>query len=167
MSAERKEVRTNRGPMEYTCLGCPLTRNRSAWCFRLCAPDEQGNGRCGRVAPHGLRGRTQLSIERHGELRLAAHCEKLERMYLAAPCNEYYDPGVRISAGEAEIMIPIQEKFLRVSNEVHTSVCFTALADAAVLPGPQAGLRSRIIARKSRQRPVVSRCSSAAGRTAR
>ena len=133
MTADRIVVRTNKGPLEYTCLGCPLTRNRTAWCFRLCEPDDEGNGRCGRLAPHGLRSKTQLSIERHGQQRLAAHCEKLERMYLAAPCNEYYDPGVRISEGEAEIMIPIQQKFLRVASEVHASVCFTALADAAVL----------------------------------
>jgi len=54
-------------------------------------------------------------------------------MYLASPCNEYFDPGVRISEGEAEILIPIQKKFLRSAGEVHASVCFTALADAAVL----------------------------------
>gem|GEM_PF-6766618 len=44
-------------------LGCPLTRNRTPWCFRLCHPNAAGEGRCGRVAPHALRGRTQICIE--------------------------------------------------------------------------------------------------------
>jgi hypothetical protein len=43
-------------------VGCPLTKNRSAWCYRLCAP-VNGHGLCGRVAPHALRGRTDLAIE--------------------------------------------------------------------------------------------------------
>ena len=45
-----------------TFLGCPLTRNRTPWCFRLCKPDFRGCGRCGRVAPHSLRGRTENAI---------------------------------------------------------------------------------------------------------
>jgi acyl-coenzyme A thioesterase PaaI-like protein len=74
-----------------------------------------------------------LSIEQHTKNVLEIHCERLERLYLAAPCNEYYDPGVRISEGEAEIVIPIQEKFFRVAGAVHSSICFTAMADSAVL----------------------------------
>lgn len=58
----KKTLRTTKGIRKYTYLGCPLTRNRSAWCFRICVPDRKGLGRCGRVAPHGLRGRTQLAI---------------------------------------------------------------------------------------------------------
>jgi hypothetical protein len=49
-------------------VGCPLTRNRSAWCYRLCAP-EHGLGACGRVAPHALRGRTDLAIEKYLQRR--------------------------------------------------------------------------------------------------
>ena len=67
MPANKNTVRTIKGIREYTCLGCPLTRNSTAWCFRLCTPDEEGNGRCGRIAPHSLKGRTQLSIERYGQ----------------------------------------------------------------------------------------------------
>jgi hypothetical protein len=48
----------------YTYLGCPVTRNRSAWCFRLCRPDGKGDGVCGRPAPHAMKSRLQLSIER-------------------------------------------------------------------------------------------------------
>lgn len=133
MTTGKRTVRTSRGPREYTCLGCPLTRNRSAWCFRLCAPDDEGNGRCGRIAPHSLRSRIQLSIESHNKKLLEAHCEKLEHMYLTAPCNEYYDPGVRVSEGEAEIVIPVQERFSHAAGAVHDSICYTAMADCAVL----------------------------------
>ncbi len=51
----------------YTYLGCPLTRNRTAWCYRICTPGAEGKGRCGRVAPHALRSRIQECIERYKE----------------------------------------------------------------------------------------------------
>ena len=133
MEKDKKTVRTGRGPKEYTCLGCPLTRNRSAWCFRLCTPGEDGTGRCGRVAPHALQGRTQLSIANFNKREIDAHCEKLERMYLAAPCNEYWDPGIRVSEGEAEILIPIRDGFLRAPGVVHESVYFAAMNASAAL----------------------------------
>ena len=53
----------------HTYLGCPLTRNRTAWCFRLCAPDSDGNGCCGRIAPHALKSRIQECIERFNKRR--------------------------------------------------------------------------------------------------
>jgi acyl-coenzyme A thioesterase PaaI-like protein len=133
VQVDKKTVKTNKGLKEYTCLGCPLTRNHTAWCFRLCSPDEQGHGRCGRVAPHSLKGKTQLSIERHDKRLLDAHCEELERRYLAAPINQHFDSGVRISEGEAEILIPPQERFSDLTGTVHASVCFTAMADSAAL----------------------------------
>ncbi|MHC4208217.1 MAG: hypothetical protein ACYTE6_15590 [Planctomycetota bacterium] len=49
-------------------IGCPLTKHRSAWCYRLCAPMD-GLGVCGRVAPHALRGRTDMAIEKYLEQR--------------------------------------------------------------------------------------------------
>jgi hypothetical protein len=67
MNAEEKTGGNEKRQLAYTHLGCPLTRNRTAWCFRLCAPDDDGNGRCGRIAPYHLKGRTQLSIERYNE----------------------------------------------------------------------------------------------------
>ena len=133
METDKKTVRTVRGLKEYTCLGCPLTRNRSTWCFRLCTPDEDGTGRCGRIAPHGLKSRVQLSIADFKKRQIESHCEKLERMYLSAPCNEYWNPGIRISEGEAEILIPIQEKFLRAPGAIHESVYFAAISDSAAL----------------------------------
>ncbi len=65
MKTDKSPRKLDKQRHRYTYLGCPMTRNRSAWCFRLCAPDGEGNGRCGRLAPHHLRSRIQMSIERH------------------------------------------------------------------------------------------------------
>ncbi len=62
--------RRKKGPPQYTCRGCPLTNNLSPWCFRLCVPDAEGRGRCGRLAPHTLKGKTQLAIEAHNKRKL-------------------------------------------------------------------------------------------------
>lgn len=58
-----KIVNIRKGLKEYTYLGCPLTNNRSAWCFRMCKPNTDGTGFCGRVAPHGFKSRIQKGIE--------------------------------------------------------------------------------------------------------
>jgi hypothetical protein len=76
----KRRVRTSRGLPEYTYLGCPLTRNRSPWCFRLCTPDAEGHGRCRRVAPHGFTGRIQLGIQNYNKRHREAQCAKLEHM---------------------------------------------------------------------------------------
>ena len=55
---------------EYTYLGCAVTRNRTAWCYRLCIPDEKGNGHCGRLAPHSLKSNIQMAIERYNQKNL-------------------------------------------------------------------------------------------------
>jgi uncharacterized protein (TIGR00369 family) len=52
-------------------------------------------------------------------------------MYLAASCNEYYEPGIKISEGEAEVVIPVQDKFLDAAGFVHGSVFHQAMNDAA------------------------------------
>ena len=131
MDPQTKTVRTKKGLKKYTYLGCPLTRNRSPWCFRLCVPDGEGHGQCGRVAPHSFKSRIQLGIERHKQEKLRAHCGKLERMYVNAPCNDYYDPGIRIEEGAAEIVIPVHEKMFHAAGAVHGSAYFKALDDAA------------------------------------
>jgi hypothetical protein len=48
--------------------GCPLTKNRSNWCYQICVP-RNGCGECGRVAPHNMLGRTRMAILRYN----AAH----------------------------------------------------------------------------------------------
>ena len=127
----KRRLRTREGLREYSYLGCALTRNRSAWCFRICTPDEGGKGVCGRLAPHSLRSRIQQGITDYKRRQLAEHWAKLERMYLAAPCNDHYRPGISISEGEAEVVVPVQKSFHHAAGSVHGSVYFKAMDDAA------------------------------------
>lgn len=60
-SSKRNNIRKDL--KKYTYLGCPMTKNRSPWCFRMCKPNADGTGLCGRVAPHGLKSRIQQGIE--------------------------------------------------------------------------------------------------------
>ncbi len=133
MDRETRRVRTRRGFKNYTYRGCPLTRNRSPWCFRLCESDADGLGRCGRVAPHGLKGQTARSIEKHNKELLTAHFERLEQEYLADDRNEKDDAGIRIQDGESEIVISIDERHLRSDGSLDNAVCFKLLDDAASL----------------------------------
>lgn len=130
MKTGKKRVRTRTGFREYTYLGCPLTRNRTPWCFRLCVPNQEGSGECGRLAPHSFHSRIQAGIEKHKREQREIHFEKLERMYVNGPCNGHFEPGIRISEGEAEIVIPVQEKFFHAAGAVHGSVYFKAMDDA-------------------------------------
>jgi len=59
------------------------------------------------------------------------HYGRLERMYMSAACNEYYDPKLTVSKGAAEIVIPVQEKFFHAAGATHGAVYFKALDDAA------------------------------------
>ncbi len=133
MDHEKRSIRTRRGMREYTYRGCPLTRNRSAWCFRLCEADADGLGRCGRVAPHGLKGYTARSIEKHNKALLAAHFERLEKMYLSDDRNERDDAGIRIQEGESEIVTPIHRQHFRSDGSLDNTICFKLLDDAASL----------------------------------
>lgn len=59
------------------------------------------------------------------------HFRRLERLYLDAPTNDYYRPEIRISEGEAEIVIAVRPEFFHAARGVHGSVYFKALDDAA------------------------------------
>lgn len=59
------------------------------------------------------------------------HHRKLERLYLAAPTNQYYRPRIRIRHGWAEIVVPVREAFFHAARAVHGSVYFKVLDDAA------------------------------------
>ena len=58
----RKRTNIRNGLKAYTYRGCPMTNNRTPWCFRMCQPNEDGTGFCGRVAPHGFMSRIQQGI---------------------------------------------------------------------------------------------------------
>ena len=58
------------------------------------------------------------------------HYRRLERMYLAAPANEYFRPEIRIEEGAAEVRIAVRPDFFHAANAVHGSVYFKLLDDA-------------------------------------
>ncbi len=72
-----------------------------------------------------------MGIEKQNAEKFRTHVEKLERMYLNGPNNEYYNPGIRITEGQAEVVIPVQERFYHAAGAVHGSVYFKAMDDAA------------------------------------
>ena len=59
------------------------------------------------------------------------HYRKLERMYLAAPINNFYQPRVSISAGQAEIQMEVKPEYFHAAGALHGSVYFKLLDDAA------------------------------------
>lgn len=56
-----KPRRRSRPLPQYRTLSCPVNGHQVSWCRQLCTP-VAGVGLCGRPAPHGLLGRTQLAI---------------------------------------------------------------------------------------------------------
>ncbi|MFO7892316.1 MAG: hypothetical protein R6U63_01165 [Longimicrobiales bacterium] len=126
-----RKVRTKKGVREYYWVGCPLTKNRAAWCFRLCDPDADGKGQCGRLAPHGLKSRTQRAIAEHNRQRRAAHLVALENDYLAGAEIEGHEPGVRLSEGEAEVVLELERG--RLGGALSPPVAMRTLYDAAWL----------------------------------
>ena len=61
----------------------------------------------------------------------AGHYRGLERMYLRAPNNRYYEPEIHIAEGMAEIRIAVRPEFFHAAGAVHGSVYFKAMDDAA------------------------------------
>jgi hypothetical protein len=53
---------------EYRTLLCPRYGYRNTWCRQLCTPIE-GQGDCGRLAPHSLTGRTQAAIAAYNAVK--------------------------------------------------------------------------------------------------
>lgn len=139
-----RTVRTKRGVREYYWVGCPLTKNRTAWCFRICDPDVEGKGQCGRLAPHGLKGKTQRAIADHNAKKRAAHLVALENDYLAATEIEGHEPGIRLSEGEAEVVVELDDA--RPEPVVPPPVAMRTLYDSAWL-AVQSLVETEVIAR--------------------
>jgi uncharacterized protein (TIGR00369 family) len=59
------------------------------------------------------------------------HFKFLESMYQAAPINEFYNPSMIVTKGEATIEIELSEKYHHAAGAVHGSVYFKMLDDAA------------------------------------
>ncbi len=60
-----------------------------------------------------------------------SHFSALERMYLAAPVNEFYEPSIDVSEGESTIEVELSQRFYHAAGAVHGSVYFKMLDDAA------------------------------------
>ncbi len=59
------------------------------------------------------------------------HFTFLERMYLAAPINAFFQPTIVVVEAEATIEIDVSEKLFHSGGAVHGSVYFKMLDDAA------------------------------------
>jgi uncharacterized protein (TIGR00369 family) len=59
------------------------------------------------------------------------HYRKLERMYLAAPINEFFKPQIQIGRGTAEIRVSVDTRFFHAARAAHGAVYFKSLDDAA------------------------------------
>lgn len=59
------------------------------------------------------------------------HYRRLERMYLAAPCNAYYTPEITIGEGTAEVVLPVRPDLFHAAGAVHGAAYFKAMDDAA------------------------------------
>jgi acyl-coenzyme A thioesterase PaaI-like protein len=59
------------------------------------------------------------------------HYHKLERMYLAAPINAFYQPSISISKGQAQIQTRVIPEYFHAAGALHGSVYFKLLDDAA------------------------------------
>ena len=60
------------------------------------------------------------------------HYRGLERMYLrGANINAFFEPGLTVSEGAAEVRMRISPKLFHAAGAVHGSVYFKALDDAA------------------------------------
>jgi len=64
-------------------------------------------------------------------MSMEKHYRALEKMYLSAPINRFYNPRISVSNESAEIEIDVNEELFHVARAVHGSVYFKMLDDAA------------------------------------
>jgi hypothetical protein len=133
MKTIKRKAKTKKGLLEYTYLGCPITRNKTAWCYRICKTDEEGYGFCGRVAPHSLKSTIQESIEKHNRKKLEIHFQRLEQYYLSASQNSLNTPGIKISENKVEIIYSVSKQICHPDGSLQSEICSKLLHDAATL----------------------------------
>jgi hypothetical protein len=74
-----KPVKRKRARLRsHSVLRCLAAGHQVTWCKGLCKAVD-GVGQCGRPAPHTLRGRTQLAIERCNERAKRERIATIER----------------------------------------------------------------------------------------
>ena len=65
---QRKKRRRPLPPLRH--IMCPMNGHQVSWCMMLCTPHD-GHGHCGRLAPHNMKGKTQIAIAKFKERRKA------------------------------------------------------------------------------------------------
>ena len=60
-----------------------------------------------------------------------AHFKKLEQIFATSPCNDHFEPTIKISEGHAEVTIEIRPDLLHGGGVAHGFVYFKAMDDAA------------------------------------
>lgn len=59
------------------------------------------------------------------------HYRKLERMYASAPINDFFQPVMRVSEGQAVVTSTVRRDFFHAANAVHGALHLKMLDDAA------------------------------------
>ena len=59
------------------------------------------------------------------------HFRRLERMYLAAPINEIFEPTISIKEGQAMVSFDVDSRLHHTGGSTHGSVYFKIMDDAA------------------------------------
>lgn len=62
---------------------------------------------------------------------MSEHHRKLERLYVAAPVNRYYQPTIEVADGTAVIEAEARPEYWHAAGAMHGSVYFKMLDDAA------------------------------------
>ena len=58
------------------------------------------------------------------------HFRKLERMYMTAPINSFFQPHLEVGSGQAQVRLTVREDFFHSAGAMHGAVYFKALDDA-------------------------------------
>jgi uncharacterized protein (TIGR00369 family) len=59
------------------------------------------------------------------------HYRKLEQMYASAPINDFFQPVMRVSEGQAVVTTQVRRDFFHAANAVHGAFYFKMIDDAA------------------------------------
>lgn len=59
------------------------------------------------------------------------HWRRLERLYLGAPINEYFQPTITVRDGEADVGVVVRADFYHAAAAMHGAVYFKLIDDAA------------------------------------
>jgi len=59
------------------------------------------------------------------------HWRRLERLYLGAPINEYFQPTIVVRDGEADVSLIVRRDFFHAADAMHGAVDFKLIDDAS------------------------------------